>query len=108
MRPDQPCPITLLIHVLPLEEPAAAADVQVGVSINGRDVPLDFCSRSCRTSDVTLMGGEHVDVVADSPSGGSVSFDLPALPAPHGSEFIQQVQNRVHRLQTLRSAETLG
>src|SRR5712691_105846 len=47
------------------EGPAAAADVQVSMSINGHDLPLDFCSRSCRTADVTLVGGEHVDVVAD-------------------------------------------
>jgi len=80
----------------------------VDLSINGRDVPLDFCSRSCRTADVTLAGGEHVDVVADGSTGGTVSFALPSLPAPDGSELLQQVQDRMHRLQTLRSHETLG
>src|SRR6266851_2419998 len=108
VRPAQPGPNTVLIHVLPLEGPAAAADVQVSMSINGHDLPLDFCSRSCRTADVTLAGGEHVDVVAGSPTGGSVSFDLPSLPAPDGSDLLQRVQDRMHRLHTLRSDEALG
>src|SRR5438128_7594786 len=93
VRPAQPGANTVLIHVLPLEGPAAAADVQVSMSINGHDLPLDFCSRSCRTADVTLAGGEHVDVVAGSPTGGSVSFDLPSLPAPDGSDLLQRVQD---------------
>ena len=108
LRPAQPGPNTVLVHVLPLEGAAAAADVSVSLVINGQPVPLDFCSRTCRTADVTLAGGEHVDVVADSPSGGTAGFDLPALPAPDGSALLQQLQDRMHRLRTLRSDETLG
>src|SRR6266849_765792 len=85
VRPAQPGPNTVLVHVLPLEGAAAAADVSVSLVINGQPVPLDFCSRTCRTADVTLAGGEHVDVVADSPSGGTATFDLPPLPAPDAS-----------------------
>ncbi len=107
VRPAQPGPNTVLVHVLPLEGAAAAADVSVSLVINGQPVPLDFCSRSCRTADVTLAGGEHVDVVADSPSGGTAGFDLPALPAPDGSTLLQQIQDRMHRLRTFRSDETL-
>ena len=108
VRPAQPGPNTVLIDVVPMEGAAAAADVDVSLAINGQPVLLDFCSRSCRTADVTLAGGEHVDVVANSPSGGTVSFDLPSLPAPDGSSLLQQVQDRMHQLHTLRSDETLG
>src|SRR5216683_6038478 len=107
VRPAQPGPNTVLIHVLPLEGAAAAADVSVSLVINDLPVPLDFCSRTCRTAVVTLAGGEHVDVVADSPSGGTAGFDLPALPAPDGSALLQQMQERMHRLRTFRSDEIL-
>ena len=56
VRPAQPGPNTVLVHVLPLEGAAAAADVSVSLVINGRPVPLDFCSRSCRTAEMTLAG----------------------------------------------------
>ncbi len=85
VRPAQPGPNTVLVHVLPLEGAATAADVSVSLVINDQPVPLDFCSRTCRTADATLAGGEHVDVVADGPAGGTAVFDLPALPAPDAS-----------------------
>jgi hypothetical protein len=107
VRPAQPGLNTVLVHVLPLEGAVAAADVSVSLVINGHPVPLDFCSRTCRTADVTLAGGEHVDVVADSPSGGTAGFDLPALPAPDGSTLLQQMQDQMHRLHTFRSDEIL-
>src|SRR6266852_2728010 len=43
VRPAQPGPNTVLVHVLPLEGAATAADVSVILVINGQPVPLDFC-----------------------------------------------------------------
>ena len=51
VRPAQPGPNTVLVHVLPLEGAATAADVSVSLVINDQPVPLDFCSRACRTAD---------------------------------------------------------
>src|SRR5438128_1777494 len=39
VRPAQPGPNTVLVHVLPLEGAAAAADVSVSLVINGQPVP---------------------------------------------------------------------
>ena len=91
VRPAQPGPNAVLIHVLPIEGAGAAADVSITLLINGQPVPVDFCSRTCRSANVTLSGGEHVDVVADSPTGGTAGFDLPALPAPDASALLQHV-----------------
>jgi hypothetical protein len=107
VRPAQPGPNSVLIYVLPLEGAGAAADVPVSLVINGQPIALDFCSRTCRTADVNLVGAEHVDIVADSPSGGTAGFDLPALPAPNGNIQLQQMQDRMRRLRTFRSDETL-
>jgi hypothetical protein len=107
VRPAQPGPNTVLVHVLPLEGAATAADGSVSLVIDGQTVPLEFCARTCRTADVTLAGGEHVDVVADSASGGTAGFDLPALPTPDGNTLLQQMQDRMHRLCTFRSDELL-
>ena len=108
VRPAQPGQNTLLVYVSPLEGPSGAADVPLHVSIGGQSVSLDTCSRTCRTATVTLMGGEHIDVVADGAEGGTAAFDLPALPAPDGGTLLQQVQERMHQLRTYRVAETLG
>src|ERR1700694_2769443 len=71
VRPAQPGPNTLLVYVLPLEGPAGAADVPRSLPLGGQNLPLDTCSRPCRTANVTLSGGEHVDVVAGGASGGT-------------------------------------
>jgi len=108
VRPAQPGPNTLLVYVLPLEGPAAAADVPLSLAISGQTIPLDTCSRTCRTAIVTLNGGEHVDVVAGGASGGTAAFDLPTLPTQDGTALLQQVQERMHQLHTYQVDETLG
>src|SRR2546423_10904365 len=59
VRPAQPGPNTLLVYVMPLDGPAAAADVQLHLAVSGQTVPIDTCSRTCRSASVTLVGGEH-------------------------------------------------
>jgi hypothetical protein len=108
VRPAQPGPNTLLVYVLPLDGPSAAADVPLSLAVGGQTVALDACSRTCRTANVTLMGGEHVDIVAGGASGGKAAFDLPTLPAPDGTTLLRQVQDRMHQLHTYRVNETLG
>jgi hypothetical protein len=108
VRPAQPGPNTLLVYVLPLDGPSAAADAPLSLAIGGQNVALDTCSRTCRTVNVTLMGGEHVDVVAGGASGGAAAFDLPTLPAQDGTALLRQVQDRMHQLHTYRVDETLG
>ena len=108
VRPAQPGPNTLLVYVLPLEGPAAAADVPLRLAVGGQTVLLDTCSRTCRTANVTLTGGEHIDVVAGGASGGTAAFDLPTLPAQDGTAPLQQVQEHMHQLHTYHVDETLG
>ena len=108
VRPAQPGPNTLLVYVLPLEGPAAAADVPLSLAVAGQNVPLDTCSRTCRTTSVTLVGGEHIEVVAGGASGGTAAFDLPPLPAQDGTALLRQVQDRMHQLHTYHVDETLG
>src|SRR6266550_109939 len=50
VRPAQPGPNTLLVYVLPLEGPAAAADVPLSLAVGGQTVLLATCSRTCRTA----------------------------------------------------------
>ncbi len=96
VRPGLPGSNTLLVYVLPSEGPAAAADVSLSLVIHGQPVPLEFCSRSCRTAEVILNGGEHVELSAAGQGGGTAGFDLPALPSSDGSALLQ----RVHALGT--------
>ena len=108
VRPGEPGLNTLLVYVLPLGGPAAAADVPVSLRVAAQSVALDTCSRTCRAANVNLLGGEHIDVLAGGASGGTASFDLPGLPAQDGAALLQQVQQRMHQLHTYRADETLG
>jgi hypothetical protein len=108
VRPAQPGPNTLLVYALPLEGSSAAADVPLSLVVGGQNVALDTCASTCRSATVELIGGEHIDVVPGGANGGTASFDLPALPAADGTELLQQVQDRMHRLHTYRVEETLG
>ena len=96
------------MYVLPLDGPAAAADVPLSLAVGGQTVLLDTCSRTCRTANVTLTGGEHIDVVAGGASGGTAAFDLPTMPTPDGTALLQQVLDRMHQLHTYQVDETLG
>ena len=107
-RPAQPGPNTLLLYVLPSDGPASAGNVSVHLSVDDQPTAMEFCSRSCRTADVNMVGGDHIDVTVDGPTGGSASFDLPALPPADGSAVLQQLQDRMHRLSTYRVDETIG
>jgi hypothetical protein len=108
VRPARPGPNTLLIYVLPLDGPAAAASVPLTLAVDGQSVDLDTCSRTCRSANLRLHGGEHVDLTADGPGGGTARFDLPALPAADGTALLDQVQARMHTLAGYRIDETLG
>ena len=105
VRPAEPGPNTVLIYVLPLEGPAAAADLPLGVSVDGQSVGLDTCSRTCRIAAVNLVGGERVDVTTGT---ATASFVLPRLPTRDGTGLLQQVQDRMHQLHSYRVDETLG
>jgi hypothetical protein len=108
VRPALPGPNTLLLYVAPLAGPAAGADVPLTLEVDGTNVPLTTCSRSCRSATLNLNGGERVQVQADGSGGGMASFDLPSLPASDGAELLQHVQERMHELHSYRVDETLG
>jgi len=108
VRPAMPGPNTLLVYVMPLAGPAAAVGVPVDLMVNGSEVPLHLCSRNCRTADVDLQGGEHIDLMASNDTGGTASFDLPTFPAPDGTSLLDQEQARMRQLKTYRIDEALG
>src|SRR5260370_5346141 len=68
VRPAQPGPNTVLVHVLPLEGAATAADVSVILAVNGQPVPLDSSSRTCRTPVLPLLAADHFALLAPNPS----------------------------------------
>src|SRR5947209_10798123 len=68
VRPAQPGPNTLLVYVLPLEGPAAAADVPLSLALGGRRVPIDKCPRNCRRPNLTRTGAQHLGDIAAGPA----------------------------------------
>src|SRR5260221_7183572 len=107
VRPAQPGPNTLLVYVLPLDGPAAAADVPLSLAVGGQTVLLDTCSRTCRTANVTLTGGGHIDLVARGASGGHPAFDPPPKPPPGRTALRPQIHDPPHQHPTYPGDETL-
>jgi hypothetical protein len=99
-----------MLYLLPLAGPAVAADLDVSLTINGQQTPLEFCSRSCRiAADTHLLGGEELDVdVKYGPSDDVATFEVPTLPPADGTDLLSLAQIRMHALQSYAIDETLG
>ena len=108
LRPGEPGRNDILVYLLPLEGEAAASGIPAQLSTGGRSLGLQECGPTCRSTQVDLQGGETLEVNVPSPKGGTAVFQLPELPAPDASDLLQQMQDRMHRIQRLRVEEVLG
>ena len=109
VRPPSPGPNTVFLYLLPVGGPAAAADIDVTLSVNDASIPLTFCSRNCRTGDVNLVGGEHLQVdVHEATSAATADFYIPQLPLADGTQLLGLTQDRMHQLHSYSIDESLG
>src|SRR5439155_24512645 len=108
LRPGSPGPNEALVYLLPPAGEQAANATAARFMVNGQAVALQRCAPTCRSAQVEIRGGEHVDVQVEGPDGGTASFDLPLVPAPDGHPLFDRLQARMHGLRTLRIQETLG
>jgi copper transport protein len=108
LRPGNPGPNEALIFVLPDEGEPAAAGLRVDLVVAGQSIQVRQCGATCRSAQVEAQGGEHVEIRVGGTKGGIASFDLPTLPAPEGAPLLQQMQERMGKLNTLRYEEILG
>jgi copper transport protein len=108
IRPSEPGPNEVLLYVLPLEGQDAAAGLPVRVSTGGPAVATEDCGLTCRRTELSLQGGETVEVHIGGKAGGTAVFDLPPLPPPDGASLYKRMQERVHALRTYRLKEVLS
>lgn len=106
VRPAEPGPNELLVYLQPLQ--GSANQIPLKVAIDDRQVPVRVCGSDCRVSQARLRGGERVTVTADVSTGGTVTFDLPKLPAHDGTALLTKAQDRMHALTTYRLDEVLN
>ena len=106
VRPAEPGPNDLLVYLQPLE--GSASGMPVELAVGGKDVPVQECASGCRVGRAKLRGGEQVTVNVDVSTGGTATFDLPALPAPDGASMLDEGQTRMHALTSYRLDETLS
>jgi len=108
LQPGVPGRNTVLVYVLPLAGEAAAAAVSTTLSVDGNAIDLQVCGPTCRSAEADLQGGERIEVGVGDATRALAIFTVPMLPAPDGSSLFDQMQQRMHRLQTYRVIEVLG
>lgn len=108
LRPAEPGPNEALVYLRPLEGEQAAAGMPVNLTVGDRETQMSDCGPACRRADVDLVGGEEVQVLVDSPVGGTASFVLPQLPAPSAARTLRRAQATMHELRSYRMDETLS
>jgi copper transport protein len=108
IRPAEPGPNEALLYVLPLEGEEAAAGLRVRISTGGPAVPAEDCGLTCRRAELSLQGGERVEVHVAGEAGGTAIFEIPPLPPPDGTALYERMQQRMHALRTYRLEETLS
>ncbi|MGH2653342.1 MAG: copper resistance CopC/CopD family protein [Actinomycetota bacterium] len=108
IRPGEPGANDLLLYVLPLEGEEAAAGLRVGVSAGGPVAETEACGLTCRRAQLSLRGGERVEVQVGGKAGGTAIFDVPPLPPTDGTALYERMQERMHALRTYRLEESLS
>ena len=109
LDPGVPGVNTVLVYLLPIEGPGAAARPSPSLRIGTRDLPLASCASTCRrTTAADLSSHERVTVHVAGASGGDARFELPELPAPDSSVVLALAQRRMHQLRTYRIDEALS
>jgi hypothetical protein len=108
IRPSRPGRNDLLLYLLPTDREEAAGAVPIDLTVNGRPLAVQPCGPSCARAAADLQGHERVEARIRTRNGGTVAFDLPALPAPDGRAIFERMQARMHALKTFRVDEVLG
>jgi copper transport protein len=108
VRPARPGPNHVTVFLLPLDGPTGATGVPVTLRVDGGPAAAaTTCGDTCRSADVSLEGGDDVEVRVASAQGGTVRFAMPPLPPSDGSALLARAQATMHALETYRQDETL-
>jgi copper transport protein len=109
IRPAKPGPNSLWLYLLSFAGEQGANSLPLFASAGGTPVGFSTCGTDCRTSKITLVGGESLAVqVGGGSGGGTATFAIPPLPASDAGTLVSGMQRRMHALQTLRIDEQLG
>jgi len=103
VRPGLPGRNVLLVYVEPLG--GDAGRLSVGLSVDGRPLPVRTCSPWCRRSEATLSGAASIRVHVSGKGGGTARFQIPSLPAPDGLALFNLLEQRMHSLRTYQQQE---
>lgn len=107
VRPATPGSNDIYLLLVPPGGPESAGGLPVEMRLDDAPVALRPCGTACRRADLTLRGGERVEVRVAHLTGGSAMFEIPGLPPPDASELLGRARTRMHDLRTLRVEELL-
>ncbi len=107
LRPARPGRNRILVYLQPLD--TAVSAISAAVTVDGQRLDLDACGSSCRTTALTLRGGETVELALRGPGAtGTTTFAIPPLPAPEADAALARVDARMAALRSHELDEVFG
>jgi copper transport protein len=103
VRPGTPGRNRVITALLPPRSTGTPPPAELVVG--GQRLDLEPCGPTCRSTTVTLDGGEQLDVHVGGPGGGTAAFVLPELPAPDATELLDRLTRRMDALDTYQLDE---
>ncbi|MBW3579372.1 MAG: copper resistance protein CopC/CopD, partial [Actinobacteria bacterium] len=108
LQPARPGRNDVLVYLLPPSGPEDVGDMDATLHIGDEQHRLERCGVACRRTALVLGGGERIQVTVDGVDGEPATFELPALPAPDGTELVEEMAAAMEELDSLRYEETFG
>lgn len=110
IRPGEPGVNDLFLHLVP-PGGEQADEIEVSLTVDdGSATATRTCGEACRVATAPLEPGTRVTFELGGLAGatGSTTFIMPDLPAPDGTDLVQDVRDRMHGLTSARYDEVLG
>ena len=107
LDPGLPGANRVIVYLLPVQGSQEASGLVANVSADGVTRALTGCGDTCRQANLSLDGGEELDVDVLGPVGGRATLTVPPLPAATGTGRLATMQAAMHAVSSYAVSETL-
>ncbi|MDP8978489.1 MAG: copper resistance protein CopC [Actinomycetota bacterium] len=108
LRPGRPGRNDVYVHLVPAGGEEEAATLSAEILVGDEAFSLDPCGAPCRHTTAVVEDGDVLRVRVAGSDGPPARFVLPDLPAPDGQGLLDELNDHMARVDSLRYEEVLG